>query len=197
MGRSEILIPVLAAAAVISMMVVQSMTPEVTVADAPDCRLYDIDGFKSETLKPSEAELNVLPKDTVIEKRRYVSRAGDWFQVTLVIGGKTKSSIHRPELCLPAQGFIMENSRSLEAAGIDWRVITLSSRYFPPTSFAYTFFNQEGFRTDSHVARIIRDMVDRSVFNRIDRWVMVTVTASRVDDIALEAFLAELEEVVK
>ena len=187
------LVAVLAFAIVVPLMLFQAATPDVTVAEAPNVHLAEIPGFSSEVLEPSEAELTVLPSDTIIEKRRYVADSGDWMVVSLVVGGKSKSSIHRPELCLPAQGLRMEHPRTRSVAGRDWRFIDLASKDSPTFGFAYTFFNQEGFKTASHVSRIFRDVVDRSVLNRIDRWAMVTVNASRSDDIGLAHLLSRLE----
>lgn len=178
------------AALAIFCMVVQEMTPEVTVCEAPRIELGEIPGFASEEVEPSEAELNILPKDTNFVKRRYCNAAGDWYLVSAVIGGTSKSSIHRPELCLPAQGFLMTDPRTAEAGGLRWRFITLSRGGRAEMGFAYTFFNQAGFRTPSHVSRIFRDVVDRSLHNRIDRWVMVTVNSSRCDDASMTEFLS-------
>ena len=75
-----------------------------------------------------------------------------------------------------------------------------------PVTLSYTFFNQNGLRTSSHARRIISDTWDRSVLNRIDRWVMVTVLASNpqsshgfsldfpADRLALGRFLADITE---
>lgn len=195
--NKKLIVPALAVLLTVSMMVLQSLTPAVSVAEAPEVVLSELEGFSSEALGASEAELKVLPADTVIVKRRYCHPSGDWYLVSAVIGGKSKSSIHRPELCLPAQGNMMVNPHTLKAAGVDWRVITLSSRGMPPVGFAYTFFNQNGFRTCRHIARICCDIFDRSVFNRIDRWVMITVSSSRSDDRSLGDFLSKLEPMVK
>jgi hypothetical protein len=54
---------------------------------------------------------------------------------------------------------------------------------------AYTFFNQEDFRTASHTRRIWRDVIDRSVLNRVDRWVMLTVHAAGATEGDLLEFL--------
>lgn len=171
----------------------QARTPETTLAAAPTVALGEIDGFRSETFEPSEAELEVLPADTTFVNRVYENDSGTWFRVTAVIGGRSKSSIHRPELCLPAQGFQMLAPRDRDVAGVDWRFITLGRGAAAPLGFAYTFFNQEGYATSSHLKRIFRDVWDRSLYNRIDRWVMVTVNASTADDAALSAFLSELK----
>jgi hypothetical protein len=195
--KSRLLVPVLTAVLVITAMAFQSMTPEVTVMAAPDVSLAEITGFVSEKLEISEAERTVLPSDTRMEKRRYVAANGEWHQVSLVVGGKSKSSIHRPELCLPAQGFRMESPRTRRIGSADWRLMTLSAKDAPSVGFAYTFFNQDGYHTARHVMRIVRDVWDRSVLNRIDRWVMVTVSSSRADDAGLAAFLSKLKGVVE
>lgn len=173
----------------------QSLTPEPAVAEAPEVLLRDVEGFSARDLEPGEAELTVLPADTRFVKRLYVAEDGRWFQITAVIGGTSKSSIHRPELCLPAQGFQMTRPRDLVACGLDWRVISLERSYATSLGFAYTFFNHAGFRTSSHMRRIFRDVWDRSVLNRIDRWVMITVNACTDDDGEIAAFLEKLGEV--
>ena len=91
----------------------------------------------------------------------------------------------------------MMNPRSLDVGGVAWHAVTLARGTLPPLGFAYTFFNQDGFRTSSHVRRILRDVFDRSFRARIDRWAMVTVNAARADDASLVAFLLQLRDVVK
>ena len=193
----DIVISALAAAVVVTVMVIQSIKCSPSLSEAPSASLTDIDGFTAETLEPSEAERNVLPSDTILDKRRYVDAVGNWYVVSLVVGGRSKSSIHRPELCLPSQGFQMMSPRQVEAAGTDWQVVTLMRRAQSPLGFAYTFFNQDGFRTSSHVRRIMQDVWDRSIHSRIDRWAMVTVVSSVAKDIRICAFLAKLREVMR
>lgn len=188
-------IPAIATVLMCAAMWFQSLTPEPSVAEAPAVEIRDIPGFSVTELEPGEAELTVLPADTQFIKRLYTAPNGLWFQVTAVIGGSSKSSIHRPELCLPAQGFQMVRPRDLFACGLDWRVMSLERNFGSPLGFAYTFFNQTGYRTSSHTARIFRDVWDRSVLNRIDRWVMITVNAATDDDTVVKAFLEELGEV--
>jgi exosortase len=191
-------VSVFCALAFISIFLYQSTTPEVTLAEPPEVSLCEFEGYQSEELEPSEAELTILPRDTVLKKRLYTGDDG-WFLVSAVIGGRYKSSIHRPELCLPAQGYKMEKPRTLTTdSGKKWRVINISSSRgrsvnYSSNGFMYFFYNQEGFRTPSHVARISRDIWDRSILNRIDRWVMVTVTASSSDDARLKKIAAMLE----
>ena len=178
---------------VVTAMTFLAATPAVSVAEAPTFTFGEIPGFGCEEVEPSDAELEMLPGDTRVAKRIYRANDGNWHLVTLVIGGKTKSSIHRPELCRPAQGALMRDPRTREIGGCEWRLITLA-REGETTGLAYTFFNQEGFRTCSHTRRIFRDIWDRSVLNRIDRWAMVTVDSTTTDERKVLPFLERLME---
>lgn len=155
----------------------------------------------------SIGESTVLPKDTRVFKRVYRRpEDGVQFLVAVVIGGVSKSSIHRPELCMPAQGYIMSDPRTFTVADRPFHAIHLTGAGSPPSVLSYTFFNQAGVRTASHTRRIFIDTWDRSVHNRIDRWVMVTVNAAvpfdsvgfdlrhDSDRLMLEGFLSLLSE---
>ena len=192
----KILIPLIASALVVAAMVYQARTVEPVLCEAPSVMMAEIAGFTSEPVTISKAERTVLPSDTEILKRRYEGVNGDWFQVSVVIGGRSKGSVHRPELCLPAQGFQMSSPRTVDVGGIEWRFVTLAHRGASAMGFAYTFFNQDGYRTCSHLRRIFRDVWDRSIRGRIDRWVMVTVHSSVSDEARQSAFLGKLKEVL-
>ena len=192
----KVLVPLLATVLTVGAMAYQARTVEPVLAAAMDVRLGEIEGFESEVMQPSEAELTVLPEDTAFDKRIYRAKDGQVFQVSIVFGGRSKSSIHRPELCLPAQGFQMMRPRDVSVGGVDWHVVSLARGDVREMSCAYTFFNQDGFRTSSHVRRIFRDVWDRSIHGRIDRWAMVTVHASVPDDLRLTRFLSLLKGVV-
>lgn len=194
----KLLIPSLVTAVLAVVMAFQAHTPETIVTEPPEVALTELPGHTSEELSPSEAELTVLPADTVISKRLYTGEDGHWFAVSAVVGGKTKNSIHRPELCLPTQGFLMTNPRTRTIGETPWRVITLDGGVSRPScSFAYTFFNQAGYHTSSHTARIFRDVWDRSLNNRIDRWVMITVFSSQSNEEIFADFLAQLKGVTE
>lgn len=192
-----LVIPIVATALMVGAMLYQAKTVDPVLCEAPAVRLGEIAGFTSEPVEVSEAELTVLPSDTQFDKRAYQGADGAQFNVSVVIGGRSKSSVHRPELCLPAQGFQMSDPRHAEVEDVDWHLVTLARRDAPSMGFAYTFFNQAGYRTSSHVKRIFRDVLDRSFLGRIDRWVMVTVYASSADERALKDFLAKLKGVIR
>lgn len=181
--------PVVAALVLtLCVMFYQAATPHVEIAAAPDAHLVEsLDGFCSEAMEPDEITVNILPPDTIIEKRHYTAPNGLWFQVTLIVGGQSKSSIHRPEVCLPAHGLMMASPSTQPVQGVDWRFMTLSSAQ-GKMAFAYRFFNQDGYKTASHVKRIWRDIWDRSIHGRIDRWAMVTVASNAPTEAVLQAY---------
>lgn len=190
-------IPFLVFAVVAAVMVWQQLTPETVLMPAPEIVYPEIAGMRWESLEMSDAERETLPKDTVIVRRRYTGADGHWYQVSAVVGGRSKSSVHRPELCLPGQGFQMSDPRTVLVGGTNWRRITLMKGGTPPSSFAYTFTNGTGFKTSSHLVRILTDVWDRSILGRIDRWVMLTVVSSRSDEAGFSRFLEQMEGVVK
>lgn len=172
--------------------------PPPSVEEAPKVSLCELEGFTSVALEPSPAEIETLPSDTVILKRRYQGSGVEAYLVTVVIGGRGKSSIHRPELCLPAQGYLMSEPKNLEAGGIPWRSIQLArGPEEERSSFAYTFFNQNFLHTSSHIRRIFTDVWDRSLLGRIDRWVMVTVVSLSGTEASFEDFLSHLAPALK
>lgn len=160
---------------VVSSMVLLSQSPEARLCDEKKVNFPVLPNMTMNIEPPSEAELSTLPKDTIIEKRSYTGSIEGQYFISAITGGRSKSSLHRPELCLPSQGFAMRNPRTIETATRQWRVITVESSYSEKRYHAYTFFNQEGFATASHMSRILRDVFDRTLFNRIDRWTMITV----------------------
>ena len=63
------------------------------------------------TSKPTpvtQAELDWLPDDTTYGRRRYTLPDGSWIENSVVLMGQDRTSIHKPEYCLPGQGFTID-----------------------------------------------------------------------------------------
>lgn len=174
-----------------------ALLPDPVVTEPGEFKFQEIAGLEAEDREPSEAEAKMLV-GAEISKRTYKAPNGFWFDVSRVTSGPNKGSMHRPELCLPSQGFDMSEGGAMECGGVEWRTIRLEARGgMPGALFAYTFFNQDGYRTSSHMARICRDVWDRSVHGRIDRWTMLTVFVPSSDERILRAVLESLGGLVK
>lgn len=149
----------------------------------------------------SLGEATDLPKDTVILKRNYRSSDDLTYSVSVVIGGRSRNSIHRAELCLPAQGFVMLDAGRFPLhlpAGKAHviRKITAQRPGGAKINLVYWFVSKDR-ETCSHTQRILLDVWDRSIHNRINRWVMVAVNISSPLDSPesverFEMFLSEL-----
>ncbi len=129
----------------------------------------------------SLGETTVLPADTKVVKRVYTDDAGSDIEVSMVVSGLSRMSIHRPELCLPAQGFAMSDARSLAVPMPDrdpLRVRLVSVQKGPARFLLVYWFRSREHETESHVVRILRDAWARSVHNRINRWVMFALTVN-------------------
>lgn len=197
MKTSRLIMPIAAAVLTAAVMLYQARSVEPKLTEEHFSRLGELPGFKSEKIEVSDAELQTLPKDTIFDKRRYLAPNGEWLMASLVIGGSSKSSLHRPEICLPSQGNRMTNPRTVDAGGVSWRTLQLEHGSGASVGFAYTFYNQEGYHTSSHIARIFRDVIDRSFLARIDRWAMLTVVSPLTAGRGLERHLALFKEVTK
>jgi exosortase len=133
----------------------------------------------------SLGEATVLPADTVIAKRLYTAASGADIEMSVVVSGRSRMSIHRPELCLPAQGFAMTGARTLSVplpgrGPLSVRVVSVqkgATRFI----LCYWFKNREQ-ETSSHAVRILSDAWARSVHNRINRWVMFALTVNLLPD---------------
>ena len=167
-------------------------------------KLYDADDqgpevcplCGSEVARVARAELDILPADTQTCKAVYTMDDGSEFTVSLVIAGRQRISIHRPELCLPAQGYVMsERSVRRILPELPMALFTLTREgQLARSGFAYAFLNARG-ATVSNFERVLSDVWERSLHNRIRRWAMFTITSPQHDfrtpegEAALRAFM--------
>jgi len=61
--------------------------------------------FTSSNLPEPEVVLGYLPKDTSFAERIYHAPDGFWASATIILMGADRTSIHRPDYCLPGQGW--------------------------------------------------------------------------------------------
>src|SRR6188768_1852031 len=71
-----------------------------------------VGGWFGEDQKITERELEVLAKDTQFARKLYTNGRGDEIYTSIVLSGQDlDNSVHRPERCLPAQGWSIADSR--------------------------------------------------------------------------------------
>jgi EpsI family protein len=137
----------------------------------------------------SEGEKSVLPKDTEIVKKFYSDAAGNVVNAQIVLSGAEKRSIHRPELCLPAQGWSINRREAIPVKLADGRTISVMKNSISRpveispgvtrtlNSFYCYWFVGKDISTPSHTTRILLTSWDRVVHRKNHRWAYVAVSA--------------------
>ena len=158
----------------------------------------------------SAAEKEILPPDTGYSRKLYFNHRDPTKQVflSIVLSGRDRSSIHRPELCLVGQGWTVAEGRELAfrgpgagAAGFPVTVLavrrevqTPEGKRVVPQLVAYWFVGSEVV-VASHWKRVLLDAWNRVTRGRADRWAYVLMQTDAMDGEA--AALARLQAVLQ
>ena len=153
--------------------------------------------------KMALGEHNILPADTMLVRKCYRNPRGVRVTATIVLSGSEQKSIHRPQQCLPAQGFGIEASRTMS--------VTLASRKPLGLTFlrarqggsgmsaggarmflAYWFIGG-GHETPSHFQRLTWAAWDSLIHGHQTRWAYVSLqTYSSGSETAAQQCIADL-----
>ena len=147
-------------------------------------------GAMSGTPQPlSEGEKMILPGDTETVKMSYQGVSGDMASAQIVLAGGEKRSIHRPEICLPAQGWTLEGGNVVTVKlsnGHDLQVMRLmaerpvelkdGSKVRLKNIFYYWFIGSNT-TTPYHLQRILKTNLDMVFHNVNHRWAYVVISA--------------------
>lgn len=160
----------------------------------------------------SPAEKGVLPADTMILKKRYLAQGKPSVFVSVVFSGENQRSIHRPQRCLPGQGYVIENTRTLtvprpERDPLKVEVLSVRTRLGggdeEQTAFmTYAYWYAGGdYETPYHVDRLAKTALDRIFKNRLDRWAYVALSVQHhpsEDPVqTLESFISHLYPLIQ
>lgn len=161
--------------------------------------------------KTSLAERVILPPDTCILKKQYRDDSGRDTLVTIVFSAENQRSIHRPQRCLPGQGFVIENTKTVTVPlpgrpPLEIMVLTVrqqaasGGRFSRLLTYAYWYVGGD-YETPSHYDRLARTARDRIFRNRLDRWAYVSLSVSHAaaDDPWpwLKGFIADLYPLIQ
>ena len=141
----------------------------------------------SEPVSPSEIAL--LPADTEFEKKIYQDLSGNSLTAQIVLSGGEKRSIHRPEVCLPGQGWSVQagevvpitlaNGRTLDVMKLTLNreiEIAPGERRNLKSYFLYWFVGKDT-TTPYHWVRLAKTNWDMVVKKLQHRWAYVIVSA--------------------
>lgn len=142
----------------------------------------------------SMGERQLLPKDTVLAKKMYVHPSGARLFVSLVLSGKERVSIHRPEVCLVGQGHDIVESTVLSVPRENDEPLDImmletlrpfenrdGTKDFHESFYAYWFVGKDR-ETPYHVQRMWWMASDRVLRNVSHRWAYLSVGGTRLHE---------------
>src|SRR5438132_5946055 len=135
----------------------------------------------------SEGERSILGPDTQFSRKKYTDSRGDQIHVSIVLSGPDmNTSIHRPERCLPAAGWMVTDSRRIAVAAKTGQVEATrlhnvrsgrldNGQLLTINSLNYYWFVGHSDMTPSHVERTWIDIRDRVLKGYNQQWAYVSV----------------------
>ncbi|PAW77393.1 MAG: hypothetical protein B9S32_11640 [Verrucomicrobia bacterium Tous-C9LFEB] len=150
---------------------------------------YRIASYWGSREEISLAEKLVLPPDTIIERKVYDSLTGDKILCSIVLSGVERRSIHRPEICLPGQGWTirassvvpvqLDSGKTLKVKQLllDREIPVAPGRTQKIQSVYYYWFVGNNITTPEHYIRVFYSSWDLLVHNINHRWAYVITTS--------------------
>lgn len=138
----------------------------------------------------SQIEKDTLGPDTQFVRKLYTNGKGDQVFVSLVFSGPDMStSIHRPERCLPAQGWTVINTNVAKIPLADGALEVTRLRNLrvfrqdngesvSVYALDYYWFVGHDVQTPSHLKRTWLDIRDRLLKGENQQWAFVTVASN-------------------
>lgn len=137
----------------------------------------------------TQGERDILGPDTQFSRKLYTNAVGDEIYISIVMSGPDmNTSIHRPERCLPAQGWTIADSKTATLATTSGplkmtrlhNIRTIRANDGQQTtinSINYYWFVGHSDVTASHFERTWIDIRDRLLNGRNQQWAYITVVA--------------------
>lgn len=170
----------------------------------------DVDPETGEKLYTmSSGEYDALPHDTQFIKSIYTNDAGSQIFVSIVLSGKERNSIHRPQRCLVGQGNSIDDTERFEIPlqgrePLKVDILKTTRRYrdadgkdaFYYGYYAYWFVGQ-GRETPSHYERMFWLAWDRVVHSVAHKWAYIAVSGERAKDESDESYKENITQFVQ
>lgn len=169
-----------------------------------------VPGYTSKSEAQSQTVLDTLPKDTSFAQRLYSDTNGFWVNANIILMGMDRTSIHKPEFCLPGQGWNIAKKETvtipisgphpyhLQVA--KWTITNLirnSDGQKQEVHGLYVFwFVAKNEETDSHWQRIwwlTRDLLTTGV---LQRWAYISYFSAGFPQGQEDAAFARIEKLI-
>ncbi|HAV60885.1 MAG TPA: hypothetical protein DCY13_00785 [Verrucomicrobiales bacterium] len=145
-------------------------------------------GYESVPLEVTQEELDMLPKDTSFGRRRYTAPDGLVFDLSVVLMGGDISSIHRPQSCIPAQGWTIldEDTDTLRIDGDNGyelpfnrlknaKTVVINEQPVKAEGYFLFWFTADGKVTASRESRLLSTAWRMLTSGEVERWGYVSL----------------------
>ena len=142
-------------------------------------------------LAVTDKERSVLGQQTQFARQSYANARGDEIQVSIVLSGEDmNTSIHRPERCLPAQGWTVTDKAARPLTFPNYGLLSATRLHnlrnvagpdekpLPLHNVNYYWFVGHTDVTGSHFERTLIDLKDRLFRGYNQRWAYITVSST-------------------
>ena len=174
-----------------------------------ELELPDVDPVSGEKLYTmSLAEYDALPHDTQFVKSIYTNDASEQVFVSIVLSGKERNSIHRPQRCLVGQGNTIADTKYIKVPLEGRKELKLcileTVRNYRDAEgnpqaylgyYAYWFVGQKR-ETPSHYERMFWLAWDRVIHSVAHKWAYIAVSGKRSEE-GGEVYFEEIEQFVQ
>jgi len=138
-----------------------------------------------------------LPEDTEYITRKFVSRESLLVDLTIVTSGKDKRSIHRPERCIPAQGYSIRDRQAItiklpegKRKRINVMMLRLVNTVIEPETkkrsynkmIVFYWYASVEHITESNLRRLLYTAWDRMILGKNYHWSYVLLTTHVIGD---------------
>jgi ferredoxin len=135
----------------------------------------------------TDFEISTLPKDTTFGRRVYEGAGNAYLQISVILMGIDRTSIHRPEVCLPGQGWQILRSETdvlhlsrpkswdlpVQKLTLDISVTATNGAPIQMGGVYVYWFVADGLVTASHTTRMLWMARDLVLKQTLDRWACI------------------------
>jgi len=170
----------------------------------------DLPGYSSKPVLQAEVVTNQLPQDTSYGQRLYTADNGFQALANVVLMGSSRASIHKPQICLTAQGWNIDGASSHEESlhldrpvPYDLPVMRLNAsretevngqKVVESGVYVYWFVDADRY-TASHARRMMWMAHDVLFKGELDRWAYIAFFSEGVPG-QEEAIFGQLKQLI-
>ncbi len=154
------------------------------VVKALPLRIGEVQGWEGEA---DQRETNMLAEDVRILRNHYILPSGANVTISVVLSGAERRSLHRPEICLPAQGWnvldeVVVETPDLKHGSQEMKMVRMLRDYAGPDGVPrrlralnlFFYVGSQGVTTPDYYDHVLKSYLHALTRNVNHRWALVS-----------------------